>query len=351
MDSSVDNYELLTVIIPVYNTVDTVERTVQSVINQTWKNIEIIIVDDGSPDEAGKICDRLAEKNRIITVIHKENAGLGYARNSGLEVATGHYVAFLDSDDWVEPDAYEICIRQMQIDGSSVCYFGRKVYNVNGDYSVVKAVPDKLYYSGEEVIEGFAIKYFGDFNSQTDKLYIRESACCAIYDRTIIKENNIGFLSERVCLSEDIFFNLDICRYAKGVSIIPKDIYNQGYNTNSLTKKRDSKRLDKIKLMYFHLLEYAKKYPEIEDKYQRIYYRVISYIRGLIRDEAIVEDRFVDVLAFVKSVVNDLVLEQVYSAILVEQLDDKSKTFIKWLRNKSVFKISAFYRIKGRIKH
>ena len=100
----------VSVIIPVYKVEEYLERCVQSVLNQTLKDIEIVLVDDGSPDNCPKMCDEFAKKDSRIKVVHKNNEGLGKARNSGLEVATGEYVAFVDSDDYVHPEMYEILL-------------------------------------------------------------------------------------------------------------------------------------------------------------------------------------------------------------------------------------------------
>lgn len=97
----------VSVVVPIYNTEPYLERCMQSLLSQTLKDIEIILVDDGSPDCSPKMCDEYAQKDSRIKVIHKRNAGLGYARNSGLEIATGEYVAFIDSDDYIAPNMYE----------------------------------------------------------------------------------------------------------------------------------------------------------------------------------------------------------------------------------------------------
>ena len=100
--------DLISVIIPVYNVENYVEKCVESVINQTWDNLEIILVDDGSKDLSGLLCDKLAEKYKNVQVIHQENKGLSVARNVGLEKSKGEWIAFLDSDDWIEPEMYQI---------------------------------------------------------------------------------------------------------------------------------------------------------------------------------------------------------------------------------------------------
>lgn len=96
--------DLISVIVPVYKVEPYLDRCVQSIVDQTFRNLEIILVDDGSPDNCGAMCDAWAEKDSRIKVIHKENGGLSDARNAGMAVATGQYIAFVDSDDWIAPD-------------------------------------------------------------------------------------------------------------------------------------------------------------------------------------------------------------------------------------------------------
>lgn len=98
----------VSVIAPVYNVEKYIDRCIKSVLGQTLRDIELILVDDGSPDDCGKICDGYAATDSRIKVIHKENGGVSAARNDGLSIATGEYVIFVDSDDWVEPDACEV---------------------------------------------------------------------------------------------------------------------------------------------------------------------------------------------------------------------------------------------------
>jgi glycosyltransferase involved in cell wall biosynthesis len=102
---------LISVIVPVYNVEKYLERCVQSVMNQTYKRLEIILVDDGANDSSPQICDQLALIDKRIQVIHKPNGGLSSARNAGVEKATGDFITFIDSDDWIALDTYEYCIK------------------------------------------------------------------------------------------------------------------------------------------------------------------------------------------------------------------------------------------------
>ena len=98
----------ISVIVPVYNVEKFIKRCLDSIINQTMRDLEIILVNDGSTDNSGKICDEYAQLDNRITVIHKENGGLSSARNTGLDVATGEWIAFVDSDDYIEKNMYEV---------------------------------------------------------------------------------------------------------------------------------------------------------------------------------------------------------------------------------------------------
>ena len=113
---------ILSVIVPVYNSEKYLERCVESVMASSLKNLEIILVNDGSSDCSDKLCDRLAQRDKRIVVIHQQNAGVSAARNRGLEKAEGKYFAFVDSDDYIEPDMYEKMIASMEKnDADLVC--------------------------------------------------------------------------------------------------------------------------------------------------------------------------------------------------------------------------------------
>ena len=124
--------DLISVIVPVYNVEKYLDKCIQSIVDQTYTNLEIILVDDGSPDNSGAICDEWAEKDNRIKVIHKANGGLSDARNAGLDIATGEYIAFVDSDDYIELDFYDKLYNVIKATNCdiSICNL-RKVYENN----------------------------------------------------------------------------------------------------------------------------------------------------------------------------------------------------------------------------
>lgn len=123
----------ISVIVPVYNVENYVDRCIKSIVNQTHKNLEIIIVDDGSPDRCPEICDRWAKSDNRIQVIHKRNEGVAKARFDGLSASTGEYIAFVDSDDWADEDMYEYLLKIMEMTGSQVASVSAKIIDESDD--------------------------------------------------------------------------------------------------------------------------------------------------------------------------------------------------------------------------
>ena len=119
------NEPLISIIVPIYKVEDYLDRCIQSILNQSYKNIEIILVDDGSPDRCGSICDAYALTDSRVKVIHKENGGLSDARNAGLEVVNGSLIGFVDSDDLIHPRMYELMLNALTSTHSdiSICYY------------------------------------------------------------------------------------------------------------------------------------------------------------------------------------------------------------------------------------
>ena len=150
----------LSVIMPVYNTAKFLERSINSVLNQTFTDFELILVNDGSKDNSLEICREFEKKDNRIKVVDKENGGAGSARNAGLAVCSGEFVAFPDSDDWIDPDAYAFCIEKMEVEGLDLLVFGslNTVYDNDGKVLSVAegAIDDITVTSREECRERWA---------------------------------------------------------------------------------------------------------------------------------------------------------------------------------------------------
>lgn len=145
---------LISVIVPVYRVEKYLVRCIESIREQTYPNLEIILVDDGSPDCCPYICDKYAEKDRRIVVIHKENGGLAEARNAGLEVARGEYIGFIDSDDYIHPDMYNCLLKELIKNQADISVCGvKKVYTDNNYVSEDERKEHIRVYSGTQAVE------------------------------------------------------------------------------------------------------------------------------------------------------------------------------------------------------
>lgn len=126
------------------------DRCMKTLLDQTLQDIELIMVDDGSPDKCPQICDEYAQKDSRIKVVHKQNAGLGYARNSGLEVATGEFVAFVDSDDYVDTSMFELLYKEALKTQADAVFCAYQIHNKNRDGEILFSKKKLLH--GKEII-------------------------------------------------------------------------------------------------------------------------------------------------------------------------------------------------------
>ena len=232
------NNSLVTVVVPVYNVEKYLDRCIDSIVNQTYKNLEIILVDDGSPDNCPQMCDAWAGRDNRIKVIHKQNTGAGMARNTGIENSCGEYILFVDSDDFIDVKTIEKCIQKIKNTQSDIVMFGRYTAFADGKMKETPIVTDKYFFSGtailKDILPGLFIHERG----------IGISSCNKIFKSSLIKENNLKFKSEREILSEDAIFHLELFKFVNTVTIIPESFYYYFENENSFSKsyKRDLQR-------------------------------------------------------------------------------------------------------------
>ena len=224
----------VSVVIPVYNTAKYLPECVESVRTQTLRDIEIILVDDESPDNAPQICDEYASIDERIKVIHKKNGGLGFARNSGLDVATGEYVSFVDSDDFIDTDMMQTLYETAKKHDADEVRSGTIFYN-NGHKSYRKDVEKTIVFQGENEVKQFVLDLLGPLPEERRDVKYMMSVCLAIHKRSVIEENCVRFTSERQTLSEDLLFDLDLFPKMNCIVCIPNCFYHYRVTPNSLT--------------------------------------------------------------------------------------------------------------------
>lgn len=272
------NKPLISIIIPCYGVEKYLDRCIESIVNQTLKNIEIILIDDKSPDKVPQICDDWAIKDERIKVIHKKkNEGLGFARNTGLEIANGDYVAFVDSDDYIDITMYETLFNKAEENGSDIVYCGIKQEIRKGLFTEIRDF-DKVEIFEKCSLVDLSINYI-------DPQYGRclfMSVWHSIYKRN--KIGNLRFYSERVVCSEDLPFQIGMLLRVDKVTYIPNALYYYCFNEGSLSKTFNFEKCFK----YYTLTKILKDYypKSLEYHIWRFYFNYcIVFIRALIRSK------------------------------------------------------------------
>lgn len=209
----------VSIIVPIYNVEQYLSKCIESIINQTLSNIEIILINDGSTDNSGVIADFYSEKDSRIKVIHKENGGQGSARNRGIEIARGEYIGFIDSDDWIDLNMYEVLYKEAKKNCSDIAICSRKVFDDKNELKTTKELDDVILDNISENIEDYIVNYL--LYSHTVVVYNK------IYISNIIKNNNIFFKEVREVGSEDALFNFQVLLYTNRIVVKNKVFHNQ----------------------------------------------------------------------------------------------------------------------------
>lgn len=214
----------LSIIIPVYNVEQYLQSCVQSVITQTYQDLQVILVNDGSTDSSGVLCNQLAQQDSRIQVVHKENGGLSDARNAGLRVATGDYVAFLDSDDvYLLNDGLELLMALAQAEQPDVLLF--QAVDVYPHHQTVRKAYDEVWIAAHSGMEGF----YQLVRTQSFNM----SACFQIIRRELLEQHQIYF--EKGLLSEDVDWSLRLWKYVQRVRAINLPMYGYQHREGSIS--------------------------------------------------------------------------------------------------------------------
>ena len=213
---------LISVIVPVYNVAAYLPRCIDSILAQTYANLEILLVDDGSTDDSGFICDEYAKKDTRIRVLHKENGGLSSARNAGLDAAAGQYIGFVDSDDWIEPEMYSQMLALMEKNDAQMVCAGRYDVDSETGEKTVGLCPDREELVSGETLAGRIFLWDHCDSSACDKLCRRE-----LFDGIRYPEGKT---------SEDIPVTYRLALKAQRVVLCDKPFYNYFHRSGSISK-------------------------------------------------------------------------------------------------------------------
>lgn len=335
----------ISVIVPVYNVEAYLDRCLESIINQDSSNYEVIIVDDGSTDNSGKIADSYSEKYAFITTIHKKNAGLGFARNTGLEYAKGKYILFVDSDDYIETNMLSVLYEAAKKNDADVCY--SDFLRDYGDEVVKNNHLQELggVYEGTDIQDKIIPWMIGGSpNDKFDEI-LGWGVWKALYSNEVIKKNGVKFHSEREMISEDIIFQLDFLKFTSCAVIVEGSYYHYCLRKGSLSAEYRSDRLEKNAYLYEQELKRLKSMGILEQTKIRADRMLLAASRVNIM-MSVASQKFRESLQTIKRYEDNEVYSDSLENYPVKHLPFKQKIFAYCLKHKMtvlVYIVSLLY--------
>ena len=336
----------ISIVIPVYNVELFLDECINSVVNQTYKNIEIILVDDGSTDQCPVKCDEWAKRDNRIKVIHKKNAGLGEARNSGMNISTGDYICFVDSDDYIDKDTIEKIYNVLEEYDYDIIHYGFKY--VDCDKNILNRYmpsPTCTKYKNEKVLKDFFPNLINLLPGEK-KFNMNFSACMCAIKMKVIEKNKWKFVSERKIISEDIYSLSILYKSIKSVYILKEDLYSYRMVNSSLTHIYRDDRFKKVKIMYNELIKiYEEEF--INERYRYLY---LSYIIGCIKSIATSNIKYSKKRKLVLEISNDKQLKDILNN---NKKETKSRKLFFWCLKNNMITLTlilAYFQSKKTIR-
>lgn len=335
--------QLVSIIVPIYNVEIYLDNCVQSLLDQTYTNIEIVLVDDGSQDGCGTKCDIWKQRDSRIKVIHKNNTGLGMARNSGIDVATGKYVVFIDSDDWADKNMIKRLLNTAIEYGADtvLCNFIRSYSNGN-EIKVLQKYRKEVS-QGKDVINDILLEMIGTqpFEERDFNLYM--SVWHGLYSLDLIHSYGIRFPSERQYISEDIIFDVDYFSKSNKVICIPDCLYYYRENEKSLSSMYNPVRFKKEAILF---IEVQRKLAEILNKNQ-YKYRAERMFLGRVRSCIMRSTScgFSQAKNEIEMICDNSIVKQVLSQYPYQKNPFSQRVFNFCLKNRMIFLVWVLAKI------
>ena len=257
---------VISVIVPIYGVEKYLAQCIESIINQTYTKLEVILVDDGSPDSCGAICDEYAQMDSRIIVVHKKNGGAASARNAGLRIASGEYIHFLDGDDYLEPDAYEKMLEALIDHDADIVHGQLRYIYVDGTAN---------HYDDDEIISFSAAEYLIQFTTDWT---------CALSTVKLFRHHVLSdvFYEEGHWI-DDEFFTYRAAMNAEKILYIPTVVYNYRQRASSVMKNHNTTER-KCEDIFAYLEKRCKdvsgRFPELKSLYEAHYADYLLWLAG-----------------------------------------------------------------------
>jgi glycosyltransferase involved in cell wall biosynthesis len=298
------NYPKVSIIVPVYNVEKYLVRCMDSLLNQTLKDIEIIvIVERECTDNCVAICKEYSKMDsRIILIVNDKKGGLAKGRNVGIPYITGEYCAFVDSDDYVELEMYNLLYTKAKESQANVIFCGHKREKKKRQYEIERDLSQETIFEGRQEIDLLALDFVASEPSDRIERKYEMSVWHSLYSAEMLKRYNIAFYDEQNIPTEDLPFQVDILRHSSKVLFVPDCLYIYCNNENSLSKDISINLYNKFRIVYEQINE---KIQDIDEHHCRVNRFYIGYARCsiiyVVRSNQTKKEKF----EYIKNVCND----------------------------------------------
>lgn len=341
-------------VVSIYNIEKYLHDCVDSLIGQTLKDIEIILVDDGATDSSPRIVDDYSSRYDNVVAVHKANGGLSSARNEGMKYATGEYIIFVDGDDWLEKTALAEMYnnaKQNRTDMTMCCFYrSRDNRNIpSREMKVVKMFQqDTVYDTQRDIFENVLFHMIGTDPEAELDVDVHMSVWRCLYRRTVLMEHGCQFKSEREYISEDIIFHLDTFPFINRLSTVAKPLYYYRENDQSLTKKYKPDRFEKECFLYSAVMEKIQQNQFSSQVTLREQRSFIGRARGCIIAE--VRDNtkadFIEKVKNIRRILNNAQLQEVLRSFPIQRLNAKLRLLALCMRYKLAVTLLVIVAVK-----
>ncbi len=267
----------VSIIVPVYNAQKTLHRCVDSILSQDYTDFELLLIDDGSKDESGTICDTYAAKDQRVRVIHKENSGVSDSRNLAIDEARGEYLQFLDSDDWITPNATRLLVESAEQNNCDM---------VIADF--YRVIGERLSHKGSIDEDGVLLKEeFANFMMENPADFYYGVLWNKLYNRDIIEKNHLR-MDSKISWCEDFMFNLEYIRFCEQIFVLQVPIYYYVKTKGSLVSQSMSiTKTIKTKMLVFEYYTGFYKQVLTEEEYEKKRVQIYRYLMDVASDEIV----------------------------------------------------------------
>lgn len=327
----------VSVIIPIYNVEQYLPKCLDSIVGQTYKNLEIICVDDGSPDNSAEILHAYSEKDDRIIVVHKENGGLSSARNEGIKIATGDYTVFVDSDDWIDTETIEAAVNATENDGVDMVMWGYTREFKSKSYEKRIFDGDRIFNEEEthHYIHRRIVGLLGEELANPETTDSISTAWGKLYNTKKIKDNHLEFVDTKIIGTEDVLFNTYYFSYVESCKFIDKPFnHYRKDNETSLTKSYKPKLFEQWSTLYGMMSDYINSNPLCcsEEFKTALNNRICLSMIGLGLNEYCRKAKFMDRAVKISEILWSPMYREAYQNLDLSHFPIHWKTFFRYCK-------------------